>query len=69
MTDQHGGEFPDPLCPSAAHDGRSREAVSHLATGDGKFGRWHYKKYSDDENLAVDEIQAKERKLGLWFDA
>ena len=30
---------------------------------------WHYKKYSDDENLEMDEIRAKERKLGLWSDA
>lgn len=30
---------------------------------------WHYKKYSDDENLAMDEIRAKDLKLGLWSDA
>ena len=29
---------------------------------------WHYKKYSDDENLAMDEIRAQQRKLGLWSD-
>jgi endonuclease YncB( thermonuclease family) len=30
---------------------------------------WHYKQYSDDENLAMDEIRAKELKRGLWSDA
>ncbi len=27
---------------------------------------WHFKKYSDDKDLAEYEIQAKEGKLGLW---
>ena len=29
---------------------------------------WHYKKYSYDPNLTVDEIMAREQKLGLWSD-
>ena len=30
---------------------------------------WHYKKYSSDINLEMDEITARDRKLGLWSDA
>ena len=30
---------------------------------------WHYKKYSSDINLEMDEITARQRKLGLWSDA
>lgn len=30
---------------------------------------WHYKKYSDDENLAMDKIRPKDLTLGLWSDA
>lgn len=29
---------------------------------------WHYKKYSDSKELADLEIEAKEKKLGLWSD-
>ena len=29
---------------------------------------WHYKKYSSDINLDMDEITARDRKLGLWAD-
>ena len=29
---------------------------------------WHYKKYSTDINLEMDEATAKYRKLGLWSD-
>jgi endonuclease YncB( thermonuclease family) len=27
---------------------------------------WHYKQFSKDENLAVAEEQAKEKRIGLW---
>lgn len=27
---------------------------------------WHYKQYSDDEQLADDEDNARLKKLGLW---
>ena len=29
---------------------------------------WHYKRYSSDQNLAIAEIAAKEKKIGLWVD-
>jgi len=29
---------------------------------------WHFKKYSTDINLEMDEITARDRKLGLWSD-
>lgn len=29
---------------------------------------WHYKKDSDDEQLAQDEVEARAAKLGLWSD-
>ena len=29
---------------------------------------WHFKKYSSDINLEMDEITAKDRKLGVWPD-
>ncbi|MCZ4319184.1 thermonuclease family protein [Aequorivita viscosa] len=29
---------------------------------------WHYKKYSDDENLAHLEIEAQRNKIGIWSD-
>ena len=29
---------------------------------------WHYKEYSDDEQLARDEVEARAAKLGLWSD-
>ncbi len=29
---------------------------------------WHYKKYSDDEQLAELEDQAKQTQVGLWRD-
>lgn len=29
---------------------------------------WHYKKYSSDINLEMDEITARDAKLGLWSD-
>jgi len=29
---------------------------------------WHYKKYSTDINLEMDEITARDAKLGLWSD-
>ena len=30
---------------------------------------WHYKKYSDDDELAEVENEAREAKQGLWADA
>ncbi|MBN1253946.1 MAG: thermonuclease family protein [Deltaproteobacteria bacterium] len=30
---------------------------------------WHYKQYSDDEILAVLELDARNRKVGLWADS
>lgn len=29
---------------------------------------WHYKQYSKDQELAELEVQAREKKLGLWAD-
>lgn len=29
---------------------------------------WHYKDYSDDENYASLEIEARRNRLGLWND-
>jgi micrococcal nuclease len=29
---------------------------------------WHFKRYSDDENLAEAEIAAREERRGLWAD-
>lgn len=30
---------------------------------------WHYKRYSNDENLAFLETEARMKKLGLWKDS
>ena len=30
---------------------------------------WHYKKYSDDKELAAAEVYARKNKLGLWQEA
>jgi micrococcal nuclease len=30
---------------------------------------WHYKRYSDNQELAAAELQARNSKLGLWHDA
>ena len=40
----------------------NRELVQHGLA-------WHFKKYSTDINLEMDEITARDRKLGLWSDA